>query len=331
MILLTPIILFTAGLLLLIKGADWLVDGASAIARRFGVSDLVIGLTIVSFGTSAPELLVNIIASFNGSADIAIGNIVGSNISNTLLILGTTALIAPLAIQRSTVLKEIPFSLLASVILLVMANDVLVDNQATSMLSRGDGIVLLGFFIIFIYYTFGIGRIEDGHTTEKQSFWLSSGMILGGLLGLSVGGHLAVTSAQEIALSLGVSEAFVGLTAVAIGTSLPELTASVVAALKNKPDISVGNIVGSNIFNILWILGLSAVIKPLPFSADINVDLLVALGAAVLLFVAIHNGHWHHRLLLWWKQKKDYILNKHEGAILLMCYVAYMIFVGYRG
>lgn len=331
MILLTPSILFIAGLFLLIKGADWLVEGASAIARRFGVSDLVIGLTIVSFGTSAPELLVNIIASFNGSSDIAIGNIVGSNISNTLLILGATAMVAPLAIQRSTVIKEIPFSLLASAMLLVMANDVMIDQQAASILSRGDGIVLLGFFIIFIYYTFGMQRIEDGHTEEKRPTWLSISMILGGLAGLTLGGDLAVNSAKEVALYLGVSEALVGLTAVAIGTSLPELTASMVAALKNKPDISVGNIVGSNIFNILWILGISAIIKPLPFTAAMNPDLLVALGSAVLLFISMHNGHLHHRLVAWWKQKKDYILNRHEGAILLACYVAYIIYVGYRG
>lgn len=332
MLLLAQLAIFVIGLLFLIKGADWLVEGASSMARQLGVSDLVIGLTVVSFGTSAPELLVNIVASFQGSADIAIGNVVGSNISNTFLILGATALVMPLAVQRSTVLKEIPFSLLAAVMLLIMANDVFIDGSASSVLSRSDGLVLLGFFIIFLYYTFGMKRAgEDEHTKSKRSAWMAWLMVLGGLIGLALGGNMAVSSAREIAIFIGISEAMVGLTVVAIGTSLPELTASMVAALKNKPDISVGNIIGSNIFNILWILGISSLIKPLPFSAGINADLLVALGSAILLFVIIHNGGLHRRLLLWWKQKRDYILTRREGGVLLACYVAYMIFVIYRG
>ena len=329
------LLLFAVGVYFLIKGADWLVEGASSMAKRLNVSDLVIGLTVVSFGTSAPELIVNILASVNGSVDIAIGNILGSNISNTLLILGATALITPLAIQRSTVLKEIPFSILAAGVLFIMANDAIVDGYQTSELGKGDGIVLLGFFVIFIYYTFGIRKTDtkkhEPRTKVAMSLRKAMWLVLIGLLGLSAGGKLCVDAAQEIAISIGVSEALVGLTAVAIGTSLPELTASLMAALKNKPDISVGNIVGSNIFNIFWILGISSIIKPLPFRPIMNVDLLVVLFSALLLFVMIHNGHVHHRILLWWRQKKDYVLNRWEGGVLFASYIAYIAFVAWRG
>ncbi|PIQ75933.1 sodium:proton exchanger [Candidatus Peregrinibacteria bacterium CG10_big_fil_rev_8_21_14_0_10_49_24] len=328
------LLLFAVGVALLIKGADWLVEGASSLARRLHVSDLVIGLTVVAFGTSAPELLVNIVASIQGSSDIAIGNIVGSNISNTLLILGITAIITPLAIQKSTVLKEIPFSLLAAGTLFIMANDSLVDGYLISELGRGDGIVFLGFFAIFMYYTFGIrnnGFSEDGHTKADMSVWKAIWLIFIGLIGLSAGGNLAVQTAQDMALTLGISESLVGLTAVAVGTSLPELTASVMAALKGKPDMSVGNIVGSNIFNIFWILGISAIIKPLPFRQEMNVDLLMIVFSATLLFFIVHNGGWHRRLFLWWRQNKDYILTRWEGGVLVTSYIAYIIFVTWRG
>lgn len=320
------------GFILLIKGADWLVEGASSLARRLGVSDLVIGLTVVSFGTSAPELIVNIIASFQGSADIAIGNIVGSNISNTLLILGVTAMVAPLAVQRSTILKEIPFTLLASMTLLIMANDMIVDGYAKSELSRSDGMAFLGFFVIFMYYTFGMrhgGKLEP-RTKPKHSVFAAWTLFIVGLVGLSIGGNLAVTGAKSIAFSFGISEALVGLTIVALGTSLPELAASVVAAQKGKTDIAVGNIVGSNIFNIFWILGLSAFIKPLAFQPAINLDLIVVLASTVLLFFLIHNGGFHHRLLLWWKQERDYILNPFEGGVLFACYIVYITFIIWR-
>lgn len=328
----TALFFLIGGFILLIKGADWLVEGASSMARRIGISDLVIGLTVVSFGTSAPELIVNIFASFQGNADIAIGNIVGSNISNTLLILGATALVAPIAIKRSTVLKEIPFMFLASVVLMTMANDMIVDGYAQSELSRSDGITFLGFFVIFIYYTFGIKNvdIEDGHTKATKPVWLAIILFIVGMLGLSVGGNLVVEGATSIALSLGLSEALVGLTIVALGTSLPELAASVVAARKGNADIAVGNIVGSNIFNIFWILGLSAAIKPLPFQPAINFDLSVVVFSTVLLFFLIHNGGLQHRLILWWKQEKDYIIRKSEGAVLLACYIGYIGFIVWR-
>lgn len=332
--MLMPFIYLAGGFILLIKGADWLVDGATSIAKRMGVSDLMIGLTVVSFGTSAPELIVNIIASLQGNADIAIGNIVGSNISNTLLILGVTALIAPLAVQRSTVLKEIPFMLLASATLLIMANDHIVDGYPLSELSRSDGLAFIGFFIIFLYYTFGIRHNgvedEDGHSKAHKPVWKASGLFICGLIGLGIGGNLAVEGAVSIALMIGISEALVGLTVVALGTSLPELAASIVAARKGNADIAVGNIVGSNIFNIFWILGISAIIKPLPFQPALNSDLLTVLASTVLLFFLIHNGGLHRRLLLWWQQEKDYTLKRYEGAILFAGYVLYIGYIVYR-
>lgn len=328
-----PLVYLIGGFFLLIKGADWLVEGATSLARRLGVSDLMIGLTVVSFGTSAPELIVNIVASLQGSADIAIGNIVGSNISNTMLILGVTALIAPPAVQRSTVLKEIPFMLLASATLFIMANDHIVDGYPLSELSRSDGMAFIGFFIIFIYYTFGIrhnGNDEDGHTKAHKPLWLAWGLFFVGLFGLGLGGNLAVEGAKDIALMLGISEALVGLTVVALGTSLPELAASVVAARKGSTDIAVGNIVGSNIFNIFWILGVSAIIKPLPFQPALNTDLFTVVACTVLLFFLIHNGGLHRRILLWWKQERDYVLNRTEGSILFLGYILYICFVVYR-
>jgi len=323
------------GFVLLIKGAGWLVEGASSISRRLGVTDLVIGLTVVSFGTSAPELIVNIVASFQGSSDIAIGNIVGSNISNTLLILGTAAIIAPLAVQRSTVLKEVPFNLLAAVVLIVMANDMMMDGYAHSELSRSDGLVFLGFFIIFIYYTFGMRHgekpEEDGHTKATKPVWIALTLVLIGCAALAGGGKLAVDGAIAIAKIFKVSEALIGLTIVAIGTSLPELAASGMAAYKGRADIAVGNIVGSNIFNILWILGLSSLIKPLPFQPANNLDLFVVLLSTILFFFIVHNGQAHRRLFMWWRQSKDYIIRRWEGGILLSCYIVYIGYIVWRG
>lgn len=330
--MITPTLSLVAGFILLIKGADWLVEGAASIARRLKVSDLVIGLTVVSFGTSAPELIVNIFASFSGSADIAIGNIVGSNISNTFMILGVSAIIAPLAVQRSTVLKEIPLMILASITLMIMANDTIVDMHDHAELSRTDGLAFLAFFVIFIYYTFGLainGNHEE-HTKTTKPVWLAFGMFLVGLIGLGIGGNLAVEGAKSIAIGLGISEALVGLTIVAIGTSLPELATSAIAAKKGNTDIAVGNIVGSNIFNIYWILGLSAAIKPLHFKSELNTDLFVMVASAVLLFFLVHNGHLHRRLFVWWQQQKDYVIQRWEGGILLALYVVYIGFIVWR-
>lgn len=316
-------VLFFIGFAVLIKGADLLVGGASSIANRFGVSALVIGLTIVAFGTSAPELVVNIMSSLQGNTDIAIGNILGSNIVNILLILGISSLIFPLAVQKSTVWKEIPLALLAMIMVAIMANDMVVDGASTSSLTRIDGFVLIGFFVIFLYYIFGISKesANTGETEEKiekYSFGRSSLMVVLGITGLVVGGKWIVDGAVAFAAGFGVSEALIGLTIVAVGTSLPELATSAVAAYRRNVDIAIGNIVGSNIFNVFWILGVSALIKPLPFSPALTVDLMVAVIATVLLFLALFVG-------------KRHTLERWQGGIFVALYVAYIIYLIMRG
>jgi cation:H+ antiporter len=313
--------LLIVGFVLVIKGADIMVNGASSVAKKFGLSPLMIGLTIVAFGTSAPELIVNILASINGSTDIAIGNVIGSNISNVLLILGITALITPLAVTRGTTWKEIPLSLLAVLMLFFLANDSLIDGRSFTEISRIDGLMLLSMFIVFIYYTFGIAKVEgehDGEEIKERKIWLSWLMIVGGMVGLFLGGKLVVDNAVNIALTFGLSESLVGLTIVAIGTSLPELATSVVAARKGNADIAVGNIVGSNIFNVLWILGISSTIKPLPFTPASNFDMGVVIFITVGLFVSIFIG-------------KKHTVQRWQGIMLVSMYVAYISFLIFRG
>ncbi|HBH19528.1 MAG TPA: sodium:proton exchanger [Candidatus Peribacter riflensis] len=329
----TTLALLIIGFAFLIKGADWLVSGASALARKLGVSDLAIGLTIVAFGTSMPEFMVNMIASLQGNSDIAIGNVVGSNIFNILLILGLSALIAPIIVQRSTTLKEIPFSFLAVLMLLVMANDVFVDGYARSELSRSDGLAFIGFFVIFLIYTMNLPHAGESVATPEatKGTWTSVALIVLGLTGLVLGGKFTVDSAVAIARVLGLSEALIGLTIVAVGTSLPELATSMVAARKKNADIAVGNIVGSNIFNIFWILGVSAVIRPIPFTPAANFDLWVLVAVTVLLFFLIHNGWLLRRIFLWWKQRAHYVIRWWEGAIMVACYCAYIGYIVWRG
>jgi cation:H+ antiporter len=311
-------ILLVVGFMLLIKGANLLVDGASSVGRKLNISDLVIGLTIVAFGTSSPELFVNIFASIKGNTDIAIGNILGSNIANIFLILGVSAVIFPLTVGKGTVWKEIPLSLLAALLLGVMANDRLIDNSDTSTLSRIDGLVFLAFFIIFMYYSFGIAkRIEgiDDHMPQKQYGLLKSLLlIIAGLAGLGAGGNWIVGSAVHIASRLGVSQSLIGLTIVAVGTSLPELATSAVAAYKKNAEIAVGNVIGSNIFNIFFVLGLSAIIKPLPFNPGNNIDIGVVILASLLLF-------------LWMFTGKKRSLDRWEGIIFLILYCSYITFL----
>jgi len=311
--------LFIAGFYFLIKGADWLVDGASSIAKKFKVSDLMIGLTIISFGTSAPELFVNLIASFNGSGDLAIANVVGSNISNMLLILGIAAIIYPLTVKRGTAATEIPLSLLAVVALWLLVNDILIDGAGFSALTRIDGLILLLFFAIFIYYTFGISKVEGEDEKVKQRSTLKSvGMIIAGMTGLTFGGQWIVDGAIIIATKFGMSESLIGLTIVAIGTSLPELAASAVAAFKHNADMAIGNVVGSNIFNIFWILGISASIKPIFFSPVLNFDIYFMGGATILLLFFIFLG-------------KKNILGRKEGIVLVTIYIAYIAYLIFRG
>ncbi len=320
------------GLALLVKGADWLVDGASSLAKRIGISDLSIGLTVVAFGTSMPELVVNVTSSLSGASDIAIGNIVGSNTANILLILGICAILTNVSVQTSTVWKEIPFALLASAVLYFMANDTLLDGGIAE-LTRSEGLVLISFFLIFLWYIAGMRRSDPPSKDEgirMREFWSSCGFVMAGLTLLIGGGKLTVDGAVTIANALGVSQALIGFTIVAVGTSLPELATSVVAARKGRADIAVGNIVGSNIFNIFWILGVSAIIAPLPFQPAMNVDLLVTIGATILLFFAVHTGFVHKRLLFW-KQKENHVIERVDGVIMLLAYAAYIGFLAWRG
>jgi len=314
-------LLFFIGFLLLIKGADLLVDGASSLAQRLGVSALVIGLTIVSFGTSAPELVVNILASLQGNTDIAIGNIYGSNIVNIFFILGLSAMIYPLTVGHGTVWKEIPFALLAVIVVGLLSHDTLIDALPTSALSRIDGFVLMSFFVIFLYYIYGISKQTDKNdvdTIPSLSVVRSVCMIIIGIVGLVIGGKWIVDGAVAFATNLGVSQALIGLTVVAIGTSLPELATSAVAAYKKNVDIAVGNIVGSNIFNIFWILGVSAVISPLPFNSLLDVDFVVMFVATVLLFVALFVGRKH-------------VIERWQGALFILIYIAYVLYLILRG
>ncbi len=326
------IILFILGFVFLIKGADILVDGSSSLARKFGVSSFFIGLTIVAFGTSAPELVVSALASFKGSAGIALGNIIGSNISNTLLILGIAAVITPLAIKKGTVHKEIPLSLLAVLAVGILANDFLIDGVTPSSLTRIDGLILILFFVIFLYYTFGItkdkkgvlektvGEIKEAAAdgVKEHNNFVSALMIIVGLSALAVGGKLIVDGAIVFARVLGVSEALIGLTIVAVGTSLPELAASAVAAHKGQTNIAVGNIVGSNIFNLLWVLGLSSVIRPIIYNPALNVDMLILAAITILLLFLIYAG-------------RKNILGRWEGVTLLTLYASYIVFLIWRG
>jgi cation:H+ antiporter len=313
-------VLFVVGFVILIKGADLLVDGSVSIAGRWGISNIVIGLTVVAFGTSLPELLVNLVASFEGSTDIAIGNILGSNIANILLILGVASIIYPLGVKKNTTFKEIPFSLLAALVLAVLANDILIDGFRISILTRSDGITLLCFFAIFLYYVFTISKTNEEYDEVKIISWPRSIIyMLLGLVGLAFGGKWIVDGAVTIAKEFDVSESLIGLTIIAIGTSLPELATSAVAAYKKNTDIAIGNVVGSNIFNVFWILGLSSVIKPLPFNEESNIDIFMVILSSLLLFVFLSFG------------KRKHLLHKSHGILFLLMYVVYTVYLIYRG
>ena len=304
------------GFVLLIKGAGLLVDGASSIAEKIKVSEIVIGLTIVSFGTSAPELVINIYSSIQGKPDFAFGNIIGSNIINTLLILGIAGVIFPIKTEKNTVWKEIPFSFLAVVVLLFLCNDTKIIKGDSDVLSRFDGIILLLLFILFITYTFFIPKVEsrDKPDIKFLSSTKSLVFVLLGIVGLFVGGWLVVDSSIDIAKEFNVSDKMIGLTILAIGTSLPELFTSSVAAYKRRPDIAIGNVVGSNVFNIFLVLGISASIKSLQFDPMINVDLSILLIASFLLFITMFTG-------------KKRTLDRWEAVIFVALYFVYSLFL----
>jgi len=300
------------GLAALVKGGDWLVDGASSLARKWGVAPIVIGLTIVAFGTSAPELVVSTLAAASGNTEIAIGNVVGSNIANILLILGITGCIMPLTIKKNTTWKELPLMALAALLVWIMSSDRLLAGGTTDILDRIDGLVLLSFFPIFLYYTVGIAKeeksTEDVVTYSVPASWMR---VAGGLALLVIGGRSTVDGATALALAAGVPDRIIALTIVAVGTSLPELVTSVTAALRKNADIAIGNIVGSNIFNVFWILGLSATINPLPFSSQNAIDALVATFASILLFVAMLVGRRH-------------VLQRWQSICFLVLYAGYV-------
>ncbi len=306
-------ILFIAGFVFLVYGANWLVDGAASIAKKHNISHVVTGMTIVALGTSAPELVVNLVASFRGTADVAFGNILGSNISNIFLILGISALIFPLAVNKNTFLKEIPFALLGAVLIGILANDLLLGD-GTSIVRRSDGLVLMIFFGLFMVYAIGIAKKKDlieVPAIKEFPLGMALIMILAGMLALVAGGRWIVQGAVEIAGRFGMSEAVISLTIVALGTSLPELATCVVAALKRNADMVIGNILGSNIFNVFFVLGVSAVIKPLPFNKTLNFDILGGILAVVILWLFILSS----------RQKT---LKRWHGGVLLAFYVAYI-------
>lgn len=304
------LILIVVGFLSLIFGANWLVDGASSLAKKKNVSDLVIGLTIVAFGTSAPELVVNSVASFNGLSDIVLGNIIGSNNFNLFVILGIAGLIYPITVQSSTAWKEIPISLIVAILLFVLGNDFFIYQNPK--ISRVDGLILLVGFTCFIYYVFHQLKQEKTELInyEHKSNFKIWFLVLIGISGLIIGGKLVVDNSINIATQLGVSQKIIGLTIIAAGTSLPELVTSIVAALKKNSDIAIGNVIGSNIFNILLILSISSFVNPIEYNPNFNQDLLILIGGTVFLIIAMFTG----------KRKK---LDRWEALILLSFYLAY--------
>ncbi|MFC2176692.1 calcium/sodium antiporter [Bacteroidota bacterium] len=315
-------LLFAVGFVILVKGADWLIEGAADIARRLRIPEIVIGLTVVAFGTSAPELAVNIIASVNGNNGLAIGNIVGSNIANILLVLGVAGTITSLTVQKNTVWREIPFSLFAALLLGFLVNDQISGDAQTDSISRADGLILIAMFVLFLFYTFHLSKNnlteELPEADDARPMWKSIGMLLIGLTGLIIGGQWIVDGAVSLARLFGYSESFVGFTIVAIGTSLPELATAVMAVRKGNTDLAIGNVIGSNIFNIFWVLGLSSTISPITFDASDNFSVILNIGCSMLLFVLLFVG-------------KKQTLQKWQGGLMLLGYMAYLSYLTMSG
>lgn len=326
------LILLIVGFIVLIKGADFLVDGASAVAKKFNISDIIIGLTIVSFGTSAPELVVNIAAAWGGKNEMIIGNVLGSNIFNTCLIIGVAGMIYPLAVQRATVRQELPFSVLIVVLMFILANDQLIRG-AENYISHIDGLILLLLFGGFLYYIYKsskkkdmAGIDEEVEAIESMPIGKSIFFVIGGMAGLIIGGKLVLDNAVIFAQYFGMTERVIGLTVIAIGTSLPELATSVVAALKKNSDIAVGNVVGSNIFNVLLVLGMSAAIAPTPIYYDTaaNFDIYFLLGTTLLLTLFLFIGT---RMRPKTGGSPTYTIDRWQAAILFVAVVAYIIYL----
>ncbi len=325
------ILILIGGCALILYGANFLTDGASALAKKWGVADLVIGLTVVAFGTSAPELVISVTSAVKGSAGLAIGNIVGSNIFNIFVIVGCVAIVSPIHVKKSYMTNEIPLVILSALVLLICANGVWLNGDSVNEIDRTDGLMMLLFFAIFMRYTLSIAKEKQDSTptpaeareavgvaeveeVKEMPLWKSLLYVAGGLAALLFGGDLFVNGASGIARGLNVSESVIGLTIVAAGTSLPDLAASLAAALKNKPGLAVGNIIGSNIFNIFFVLGVSATAAPLPLGGITNVDFFVLLGACMLFW--IFGWLFKHRTI-----------TRAEGAVLVACFVAYTVYL----
>lgn len=312
-------ILLVLGLVFLIKGADFFVDGSSSIAKKLKVPPMLIGLTIVAFGTSAPEAAVSVNAALKGSNEIAIGNVVGSNIFNTLLVVGLASAIKPINIKIKTILKEFPFMLLATIVLYILSCDVRLQDNSMNKLTQGDGLILLSVFAVFLYYLVEMAVLSKESEIEEPSDEINEqpitkSIILGvvGVAGIIIGADYVVKSSATIALKLGMSETLVGLTIVSIGTSLPELVTSVVAAFKGESDIAIGNAIGSNLFNVLLILGLSSFINPIVVEEKIFTDILFLLIATFVVFIMSAT-------------KKR--VSRVEGSFLSIAYIVYLVFI----
>ncbi len=311
-------ILFFVGFVVLIVGADLLVKGSASLGKKLGIPDIVIGLTIVAFGTSLPELVISGFASSRGETDLSIANVLGSNLLNILIILGITAMIAPITVKKSTTNKIIPGSFLITIILCIIMYAL---NGYNDLITKSEGVILLFLFLVFLFLNVRASKKstladQQGNMREFK-IPLSILFIIIGLGALFVSGSWIVNGATEISIKLGISQSAIGLTLVALATSLPELVTSVVAAMKKNTDIAIGNVMGSNILNILLVLGTSAVINPLPIYAGLEADLIMVLLATITLFVMLFFG------------KSKYILQRHEGAILVIIYVLYIIFRQY--
>ncbi|TRX48414.1 calcium/sodium antiporter [Fulvivirga sp. M361] len=305
---------------MLIKGAGYLVEGASALAKRFNVSELAIGLTIVALGTSAPELVVNVLSGINGHSEVVFGNVIGSNIFNLFLILGVSGTIYPLVVQKTTVVRELPFSLFITLVLYFLLNDTIFSPNASPTSSTFDGIILITLFGLFLAYIFTSMKNDELEKNEVVKSFSSFGIawrIIIGLIGLGLGGKLVVDNAVEIANVYGVSQKLIGLTIVAAGTSLPELATSAIAAYKRQADIAIGNVIGSNIFNILLVLGLTTLITPLDYNPVLNTDIYILLGGTVLLL-----------LFMFTINKKK--LDRWESLLYLLTFIAYMVYLFMR-
>lgn len=325
------LILFVLGLILLIKGANLLVSGASSLSLILKISPVVIGLTVVAFGTSSPELLVSVTSALNGNTELALANVVGSNIANILLILGVSALFAPLAVKKNTTWKEIPMSFLGALVMVVLGlqeildfgryrHEFFADDNVIGSITFSNGLILIGFFIIFLYYTFGIAKVEGDTSEDIKKIPLPRSIvyIVLGLVGLGFGSTLLVDNATIIARVLGVSDRLIGLTLIAVGTSLPELVTSITAAMKKQVDLAVGNVIGSNIFNIFFVLGATSLVRPIPITSDSLIDIGFLFVSTVIMFLTLFVMKRHE-------------IVRSEGIIFLILYTIYLIHIILRG